>query len=70
MCMCIPNIKFLCLALYQGEVCTDDNDANYDDDANNDGQSVIVTCSLVDKPNEPKSISYLPFNFTSVKVMR
>ena len=40
MCICIPNMKFLCLALWQGEVCTDAND-----DANtdiNDGQSTSV----------------------------
>ena len=38
MYICIPNMKFLCLTLWQGEVCTDDADA---DDAN-DGQSMIV----------------------------
>ena len=53
MCICIPNMKFVCLTLCQGEVCTDD-DAN-DDDANDDGQSMIVKGSLVDKPNEPKN---------------
>ena len=52
MCMCIPNVKFLCLTLCQGEVCTDD-----DDDAN-DGQSMVVEGSLVDKPNEPKNNSF------------
>ena len=51
MCICIPNMKFLCLTMCQGEVCTDDANA---DDAN-DGQSMIVQGSLVDKPNEPKS---------------
>ena len=51
MCICIPNVKSLCLTMCQGEVCTDDNDAN----ANDDGQSMIVYGSLVDKPNEPKS---------------
>ena len=43
MCICIPNMKFLCLTMCQGEVCTDDadtKDANADD-ANN-GQSMIV----------------------------
>ena len=56
----IPNMKFLCLSLWQGEVCTDD-DANYanntnadDANANDDGQSMIVQGSLVDNPNEPK----------------
>ena len=29
MCICIPNMKFLCLAMCQGEVCTDN--ANDDD---------------------------------------
>ena len=49
MCICIPNMKFLCLTLCQGEVCTDDND-----NANIDIQSMVVEGSLVDKPNEPK----------------
>ena len=48
MCMCIPHMKFLCLTLWQGEVCTDD-----DDDDANAGQSMIDK-ALVDKPNEPK----------------
>ena len=47
MCICIPNMKFLCLTLCQGEVCTDDT--------NDNGQSMIVYGSLVDKPNESKS---------------
>ena len=52
MCICIPNMKFLCLSLFQGEVCTDDandeannDDANDDDantNANDDGQSMTV----------------------------
>ena len=39
-----------------GEVCTDDN-ANADNTnaSANDGQSMIVWGSLVDKPNEPKT---------------
>ena len=46
MCICIPNMKFLCLTMCQGQVCTDDDadDANVDDanaDAN-DRQSMIV----------------------------
>ena len=59
MCMgdiCIPNMKFLCLTLWQGEVCTDDaNDY--------DGQNMIVQGPLVDKLNEPKSWSFLTFYF-------
>ena len=39
MCICIPNMKFLCLTLCQGEVCTDDADAN---DAVANGQFMIV----------------------------
>ena len=45
---CVPDMKFLCLTLCQGEVCTDDNDnadANDDADANaNDafGQNMNV----------------------------
>ena len=30
MCICVPNIKFLCITLCHGEVCTD---ANADADA-------------------------------------
>ena len=52
-CICVPNTKFLCLTLCQGEVCTDADDVN-DDDANDNGQSMIVQGPLVDKPNEPK----------------
>ena len=37
MYICIPNVKFLCLTLWQREVCTDINVNAYDD-----GQSVIV----------------------------
>ena len=44
--MCVPNMKFLCLTMCQGEVSTDDdaNDNTNDDDtnANDDGQSMIV----------------------------
>ena len=51
MCVCIPNMKFLCLTLCQGEVCTDNINANANDtDANDDRQ-----------PNEPKTISPLLF---------
>ena len=42
MCIYLPNMKFLCLTLWQGEGCTDTigntNDTNDDDD----GQSMIV----------------------------
>ena len=31
MCICVPSMKFLCLTMYQGEVCTEDKD---DADAN------------------------------------
>ena len=52
MYICLPNMKFLCLTLWQGEICTDDaNAAN----ANDNGQSMIVLGFLVDKPNEPKN---------------
>ena len=34
MCICVPNMKFLCLILCQGEVCTDaTDDTNGNDDA-------------------------------------
>ena len=56
MCICVPNMKFLCLTMCQREVCTDDaNDDANDANPNYDGQSMIVKGSLVDKPNEPKS---------------
>ena len=32
MCTCVPSMKFLCLTMCQGEVCTDD-DADTDADA-------------------------------------
>ena len=48
-------MMLLCLTLWLGGVCTDDDDANDDDAKDNDGQSMIVNGSLVDKPNEPKS---------------
>ena len=33
MCICTPNMKFLCLTLWQGVVCTDDDgDANTNND--------------------------------------
>ena len=43
-------MKFLCLTLCQGEVCTDDADDDANADTNDDGQSMI------DKPNEPITI--------------
>ena len=45
LCICTPNMKFLSLTLWQGEVCTDDdaNDASTNNvNANDDGQSMIV----------------------------
>ena len=42
MCICIPNIKFPCPTLWQGEVCPDDDN---DNDANTDAKgrlSMIV----------------------------
>ena len=47
-------MKILCLILCQGEVCTNDS-TNANANANDDGQSMIVQGSLVDKPNEPKT---------------
>ena len=41
MCKCVPNIKFLYLILCQGEVHTDD-DANNTNDNNDDGQFMTV----------------------------
>ena len=45
MCTGIPNMKFLCLTLWQGEVCTEDdaNNANANDaNTNDNGQSMII----------------------------
>ena len=57
-CIGVPNIKFLCLTLCKGKMCTDDADADtIDADANDDGQFMIVQGSLVDQPNEPKTVS-------------
>ena len=48
MSTCVPNMKFLCLALWQGKVCTDAN--------NDDARLTKHDCigSLVNKPDEPK----------------
>ena len=53
-CICIPNMKFLCLTLWQGKVCTDD-DANDDDTNTNDNRQSMIEGSLADKRNEPKT---------------
>ena len=48
MCMCIPNMKFLCLNLWLGEVCTDD--ANNDDAQSMTGSgtdSQNLNCELI-----------------------
>ena len=37
---CIPNMKFLCLTLCQGDVCTDDTNT----DSNDDTQQAIHDC--------------------------
>ena len=37
MCICIPNMRFLCLTLWQGEMLTDNDNTN----ANDDRQSMI-----------------------------
>ena len=44
MYICTPNMKFLYLTPWQGDVCTNDDNANSNDDAdaNEDGQSMIV----------------------------
>ena len=55
MCICIPNMKFLCLTLCQGKVCTDnDADVDVNDD---DTRQTKHDCRrlLVDQPNEPKN---------------
>ena len=58
MCICTPNMKFLCLTLCKGEVYTDDTNADANNaNANDDIQSMIVLGSLVDKSNEPKSLT-------------
>ena len=56
--VCMLNMKFLFLTLCQGVVRTNANNADVDinDDANN-GQSMTVQGSLVDKLNGPKSFT-------------
>ena len=49
-------MKFLCLTMCQGR-CAQTMPMlmpTQDDDANNNGQSMIVSGPLVDTPNEPK----------------
>ena len=49
--MCVPNMKFVCLSLWLGEVCTYDA-------KDNDAQVTKHGCIkgfLVDKPKEPKT---------------
>ena len=57
---CIPNMRSLCLTLWQGEVYTD---VVTNDD---DGQLMIVLGSLVDKPNGPKTL----FSLSSTTMKR
>ena len=54
--MSVPNMKFLCLTLCQGEVCIDDANTN----TNDNGQFMIVSGTLVNKPNEPKKMQIRP----------
>ena len=49
-------MKILCLTLSQGEVCTDDANAN-----DNNAQNMIEKGSLVDKPNDPIKFIYKVF---------
>ena len=59
-CISVLNMKFLCLTLFLGEVCTD---VNADTKTPNE-QSMIVQGSLVDKPNVPKTPqSYIKCTF-------
>ena len=39
MCLCVPNMSFLCQAMCPGELFTDDADADNDDDA--DGRRTL-----------------------------
>ena len=66
--ICAPNMKFVCLNLWLGEVCTDghaDADANADTNDDHARQSMIGKGSLVDKPNEPKTL----LSILSIKVV-
>ena len=42
MCISVPNMKFLCVTLCHGEVCTDDANDDTNAEANDDGQSMFV----------------------------
>ena len=45
-CMCVPNMKFVCLTLWLGEVCT--NDTNADAATNdNDARRTIHDCKAL-----------------------
>ena len=46
MYICILNMKFLCLTLWQEEVCTDD------DDANDDAQSMYKALWLINQMSQ------------------
>ena len=51
-------MKFRCLTLCQGEVCTDDNNADVNDNDDNAQWTMheLYKGSLVHKPNEPKTL--------------
>ena len=78
MCICIPNMKFPCLTLCLGEVCTDDNantyDANADDaNANDDRQRMIEKALwLINQMSQKVEVSKqtgngcLGFNFMTI----
>ena len=53
-------MKFLCITLGQGEVCTDDANADVDTGCRCQQQWTKLDCigSLVDKPNEQKIIIF------------
>ena len=61
-------MKFLCLNLWQGKVCTDDDD-DANDTNDHDAQWTKHDClgSLVDKPNAPKK--KIGFHFFFVQLI-
>ena len=61
------NMKFVCLTMWLGEVCTDDANANTN--ANDDNaQFMIVLCSFVEKPNEPIITVKGPMLWNNLKI--
>ena len=60
-CLSVLNVMLLCLTLWLGGVCTD-NDTKDDDEANDGDTQGMIESLSVDKPNEklPSPVKGLP----------